>query len=201
VNPFDWRGPAFLVFYIVFTLLVFAVTVILRRVMEWTLGSEADPAKVVSDPYLIAYLRGQAPEAIRVATISLIDRDLLAANGTQMKTHDFVDCEHGRKPIEKKILEKYKTWKQSSELFTDLGLIHACDEYAKKLEHLGLMPNARIKAARNTLYAVMLVVLGGVSLTKIVIALGRGRSNVQFLVLLTIVACVMLKTFTTSPRT
>ena len=74
MNPFDLRGPEFLLFYFCFSLVVIFALAILRR------RAESGPAPKIDlgDPYLIAYLRGGEHEALRVAVISLVDRGMLA---------------------------------------------------------------------------------------------------------------------------
>src|SRR5262245_43064172 len=68
------------------------------------------PPKIdCSDPYLIAYLRGGKNEALRVATISLIDRGLLKVEETTLSAaHGAVD-DLVRRPIEKALLRHFQT--------------------------------------------------------------------------------------------
>ena len=82
MNPFELRGPEFLAFYAVFGLVVLGLLVLFRHA-----GEPEDSARVsISDPYLIAYLRGGRNEALRVVTMSLIERDLLKVEGVGLKT-------------------------------------------------------------------------------------------------------------------
>ena len=81
LNPFDLRGPEFLVFYIILALSVVGLVVLLRHAFE----SGQAPKIDLGDPYLIAYLRGGAQEAKRVALVTLIDRGLLILEGTQIR--------------------------------------------------------------------------------------------------------------------
>jgi len=189
VNPFDFYGPQFLVFYIAFSIFVFIVTAIARRFVDRAvIDRPVDPAQVVSDPYLIAYLRGGAPEAARVAAISLVDRELLSVTGSKLKAHDHVKKDHARHPLEQQILLKYKNAGEASDMFADGNIRNACDAYEAKLRELGLLPDHRVTAARKALYLVMAAVLALVSIIKIVVALSRGRSNVAFLIILTVIA-------------
>ena len=80
MNPFDLPGPQFLAFY---TALGVGVTLLLH-LLRWAAES-GKPLKVnFSDPYLIAYLRGGENEALRVATVSLIDRGLFKMQGSEL---------------------------------------------------------------------------------------------------------------------
>ena len=58
---------------------------------------------------LIAYLRGGANEALRVAMVSLVDRKLLKADGTTLKTRGHVTADPVRHPVEKALIEHFKT--------------------------------------------------------------------------------------------
>jgi len=194
VNPFDFYGPQFLVFYIVFAIFIFIVTSIARRFLDRSVvGGAIDPAQVVSDPYLIAYLRGGASEAARVAAISLVDRDLLSVTGSKLKAHDNVKGDHARHLLEQKILLKYRTSGEASDLYADADVRNACDQYEMKLQQLGLLPNKSITAARMALFVAMAAVLILTSSIKIVIALSRGRTNIAFLIILTVVAILILR--------
>ncbi len=73
MNPFDFYGPEFLVFYFVFSAVVIGTLVLLR----WRDRLPAAAKPTLDDPYLVAFLRGGEVEALRVVTLSLIDRGLL----------------------------------------------------------------------------------------------------------------------------
>jgi len=54
MNPFDLRGPEFLVFYLLFTLLTLLALHLWRRAAE----AGPFPPQDVTDPYLYACLQG-----------------------------------------------------------------------------------------------------------------------------------------------
>jgi hypothetical protein len=84
VNPFDLHGPQFLAFYICFAFALLSVLYLSR-----TLGGSREIAKPpMDDPYFVACLRGGEKECVRVATLALIDRGLLAVKspGTSVLT-------------------------------------------------------------------------------------------------------------------
>ena len=72
-NPFDWRGPEFLLFYVGLGIVVTLAIALLRHRLEPAVATAAP----LSDYLKIAYLRGGPDEALRVATVSLIDRGLV----------------------------------------------------------------------------------------------------------------------------
>ena len=141
MNPFDLPGPEFLLFYTIFSAVVLGGLVFWRRRAELS----AAPARIdLSDPYLIAYLRGGKKEVLRVAQHS---------NGGD-----------GPKP---------------------------CKSYDKTLRTARLLPDQYVTRARLVRLVIAGLMLGGVGLTKLLIALQAGRTNVGFLILLMIAAVVV----------
>ena len=88
INPFDLRGPEFLFFYAFLMLVVFVFAWLLQLSYESSgPGNEADwGTDIANDPYQIACLRGGRDEVIRIAVISLVERGLLSAEATHLKT-------------------------------------------------------------------------------------------------------------------
>ncbi len=100
MNPFALHGPEFLVFYSIYGLIVIGLLFAFRHS-----GEADDGGKVnLSDPGLIAYLRGGQNEALRVTTVYLIDRGLLNVQGDQLETRNPDDTERTGNPVEKAIL-------------------------------------------------------------------------------------------------
>jgi uncharacterized protein (TIGR04222 family) len=191
MNPFDLPGPQFLVFYLVLSALVILVVVFLRRSAE----SPATPKLDLSDPYLIAYLRGGEPEALRVATVSLIDRKLLVATGSQVQCADHASTASVRRPIEKELLRKFKQADEANSIYEDYGLLATCKPYEQTLRTTGLLPTKWMETARMTRVGVAVLILGGIAMAKILIALSRGHSNIWFLVILMGVAIFLVVKF------
>lgn len=124
MNPFDLPGPQFLLFYFVLSAVVLTTLGLTRRAVE---SSKTPPFDVgLSDPYLIAYLRGGKNEALRVATVSLIDRGFFEVKDTEIVTKKKTDVELVKRPIEKKLLEKFRTKKEASSIFDDPSLEASC---------------------------------------------------------------------------
>jgi uncharacterized protein (TIGR04222 family) len=184
VNPFDLPGPEFLLSYLILSVVVIAALILLRRAAESGEASKID----LSDPYLIAYLRGGETEALRVALVCLIDRGLLIATGTQIKRADKAGPHSVRRPLEKAVLKTYEKPGATSSLFDDLDLQEACAELKAKLESSELLPDKSVMQARRVRLILAGCILGGVGVVKIIIALERGRTNVGFLIILMIVA-------------
>jgi uncharacterized protein (TIGR04222 family) len=203
VNPFDLRGPEFLVFYFFLSLLVIAGVVFLRRLSE-----DRDNGKPpIDDPYFVAFLRGGESEALRVAALSLIDRGLLTLKSSRasvlfpgsadsrLELTDPAAIETVKRPIEKRILEAFKNSQPVHSTLDSLEGCTACFDYAINLERFGLLPDEEVRKARFRRVAIAIGILLGVAAVKVLIALSRGRSNILFLVILSgLAAFVAFKT-------
>ena len=182
MSPFDLQGPEFLVFYLVFAGLILVALLFWRSI-----GGEPDPSAInPSDPYLIAYLRGGKNEALRVATVSLIDRGMLRVSGKSVFAASDATAAGLRLPIEISVRSFFKSGADAASIFKapppfDIG------HYERELVRLDLMPGPELKSAQRLQFIVVLLLLWGLALTKIAVALSRGRSNIQFLIILAIV--------------
>jgi uncharacterized protein (TIGR04222 family) len=184
MNPFDLPGPEFLLFYIGLSALVIIALVLTRRVAE----SSSAPRLDLSDPYVIAYLRGGETETLRVATISLIDRGLLVATGTQLQTAEKASPDAVRKPVERELLIRFRRPDEAKLIFDDARLRATTKPYDQALKEAGLLPNESIVRARWSRLLIAVFVVGGVGIVKLLVAFSRGRTNVGFLIILIIVA-------------
>lgn len=194
MNPFDWYGPEFLLFYLFFSVLVIGGMVWLRNKNE----AGPTPKLELSDPYLIAYLRGGANEVLRVAIVSLVDRNLLEADGSKLKTRAKVSADSVRHPIEKALIENFKTESEAKSAFDSYSLEKACEPYRERLERAGLFPNDSIRQARQLLLTIAVLLLVAVALIKIAIGVSHERP-VTYLVISMVVAAI-IPFFVWSPR-
>jgi uncharacterized protein (TIGR04222 family) len=187
VNPFDLTGPEFLLFYLVLAAVVIAALVL----WQWQSESRSAMKIELADPYLIASLRGGDNEVIRVALVSLIDRGLLIVNETQIQRADHASPDLIRPEIERELIKKCETPREVSALFNDAQVNSACVKYPETLQKARLIPDESLIQRRWARFWIALSILGGVAGIKIMVALGRGRTNVLFLVILMIVAIVL----------
>jgi uncharacterized protein (TIGR04222 family) len=190
VNPFDLRGPQFLLFYAV---LVAAVLVVLRR-----RGGGGGRTEAIADPLELAFLRGGPAELLRVALLSLLDRRLLKA--AEGKVSATAPADLVRRPIERALLGTFAEPKPTHEVFGDARVEQEVEQVRSALERRGLVPSDEERGRRTRALAVAVLVLVGVAGAKVVVALSRGRHNVLFLVLLA-GAGILLATFVGRPGT
>jgi uncharacterized protein (TIGR04222 family) len=182
MNPFDLTGPDFLLFYMVLSVGLIGGAHVLRRRLE----SGSFPRLGEPDPYLIAYLRGGPHEAIRVATISLLDRGLLKAEGNiLMAAPDAVL--RVRRPLERAILDEFGVAPKASNILFNPVPYRECETLGTELQRLGLLPSSKQVLARVFLGLAVTAILWWVAFTKISIANARGHDNTGFLKLLTVV--------------
>lgn len=208
MNPFDLRGPEFLLFYFIFTCVVLLVLILLRRIDERPNALKPP----MDDPYLVAFLRGGEEEALRVTALSLVDRGLLQVKSSgasifsseaenKLELADPHAIEAAKRPIEKRVLEAFQTAKPISATLDSLVACQACVDYAVSLENLGLLPGPDTRAARNRRFWVATVILLGVAVLKILIALSRGRTNILFLILMSALAAYVTSRISNPFRT
>jgi len=196
MNPFELHGPEFLIFYAALSLVVVCILLFLRRIFEW------GPIPKFSDidPYLIAYLRGGQDEAIRVATISLVDRGLLQAKGDFLTT-DLGAVTRVRRSFERRILEVFREGATVSNVFLKRGPREACRALEEELKEYNLLPGPKQALARVLLGLGAVAFLWWVAYIKIEVAFSRGRHNVSFLVTLALVVPVIVIFIQRSRRT
>ena len=185
-NPFDLRGPEFLIFYITFAI---AVNLLLRRILR-SMEQQGIPGRWSSDdPYKIAYLRSGASEAITVAIFSLVDRGLLKSVDTRIvaepKAQGMV-----KRPIEQAVVNFFKKPHDVNDIFKDTSIDRINDDYLRQLTAEGLFADKEVVRSRSALITICLGLIIGVSVYKINIAISRGRYNIEFLILLTIIFAI-----------
>lgn len=195
INPLDLPGPQFLVLYAVFGVAVLYVLWMLQSSGE----GGAPPRLDMSDPYRLAYLRGGASEAARVATVALIDRGLLTVEDDKVKSTP--DRHEPRAPLEGAIVRACAQPHLITQVCGAADVIAATERYEKELVRLTLLPDDATRSARSRRLTVAIAILGALSAAKLGVALSRGRTNVGFLIILTIVFVVIAIKLTRRSRT
>jgi uncharacterized protein (TIGR04222 family) len=180
MNPFDLPGPLFLVFYI--CLLAAVLYGVFHGRKKWETG---EPSRMdLSDPYLIAFLRGGPHESLRVAVINLVDRGLLTAEKTKLCRTARATPSSARKPIEQAILDRTGAPVEASSLFHGSQLTSAFFSYQTFLEGERLLPDGSQVLARTMVFLFIIGIILGVGVTKVLIAIDRGHHNIGFLIAL-----------------
>lgn len=202
MNPLAWSGPQFLLFYLALAAAIVIVLVVRHR----RSGRDGKPAKVndlATDPYRIAYLRGGANETARVAIFNLVDRGILEFDHQRVRTlkikGDAVAAL--RRPLDRALVAEAHDPVDVKRLSLTEPVRKAAEAYAPELAAQGLVMSDAEQRERRNFVLVALAVLVGVSFAKIAYALSHGRSNVAFLVILTIISCIVVLSLSMRHRT
>ena len=196
-NPFDWSGPSFLLAYLIFGALVYYLARELLIRME--LRNPHAQLSLADDPYRIAFLRGGALEAVKIAAIVLVDRGLLRADGPLLETASADSLRFASHDIERDVLRLYLGRQgHSKELAVQAEMLPSCRAYQETLTQQELLvgPPLLRRRARITWAAHwLLLTVAGV---KAVIANSRQHYNLLFLAVLLAIFLLMLRGLRTS---
>jgi uncharacterized protein (TIGR04222 family) len=197
VNVLEMRGPTFLLLYgLVAIMTCIAVWGSIRQ-RETRAG--ASPLRI-RDPYEIAYLRGGTQELVKVVTLALMRRGLIAPMGASLQA-TAADTAVAAADIERAVLATCRSATPAHLLAGYDNIRTAALRYHEALTDKHLMPDAVMLRARLTLAAVALASLGGFALAKIAHALYTGHSNIELLICLVVVSAVALFKIARHPRT
>ncbi len=184
MNIFQLSSSGFLMVYVVMgVVLILGLRTWLQR--EESLDTPS--ALKMSDPYFIAYLRAGRNEALRVATVSLLDRSLLVQSGETLRTANSKVVRLVQRPIEKAILKFYEKSAEGHRIFKDASAIAACDEYATALQNEKMLADRETFIRRFLPTAIVLATMLWLTWMRVGMAFSAGRRNVGFLVVVTVV--------------
>jgi uncharacterized protein (TIGR04222 family) len=196
-------GPFFLAFY---ALVTFLVIYFLRYKSGRLINTEEDAADLQiplqPDPFEIAYLKGGEKQVLLLIVYSLISRGYLNVLTNNEKT----DVRIGQKEkaptlnalnAQEKLVFSSTTKKEIpitnflNESFSE-KLTACCEPHQKKLETDSLLvgEEAEKKFKRLKVYCLWFMLL--LSFYKFMAAVQHGHKNVFFLLLFTIIACVLI---------
>jgi uncharacterized protein (TIGR04222 family) len=177
--PFDLPGPQFLLLYALFAILVLAALYLARNYYE----SGPPPTIDLKDPLLFACLRGGPREAVGVATVGLIDRGLLKASGRVITRSPDANSSLVRRRLEKEVLSHFRhPGDATSILSNESALRVAAEEYEEQLRGYQLIPDGAMLTMRLWFLTAAWAALLAVGGTKLSVALGAGRTNVAYLI-------------------
>ena len=197
-NPFDLRGPEFLVFYVGLGVVVTLVIAALSQRSDAAVGTILP----LTDYLKIAYLRGGPEEALRVATVALLDRGLVELIDEHHLKATAANVPAGLQRTEQRVIESCRQPTRASAIVEDTSLkMTVTVECEAHLIRAGLLPDEKAKAARLSLLVGGMVLLGVVAIGKIFIAFSRGRTNVGLLIVASLAFGYVLHRVTQSTRT
>jgi hypothetical protein len=96
-----------------------------------------------------------------------------------------------RRLLEQVILEKFVKEAEAKEAFTYAPVVSAAEKYEDELQNTQLLPDQATKWRRQFLLLVAVLALAVVAWSKVYLALMRGRTNVTFLIILSVIAIII----------
>ena len=192
VNPFDWSGPWFLLAYLIFGALVYYLA--RELLIRQELRNPHAQLSLADDPYRIAFLRGGALEAVKIAAIVLVDRGLLRADGPLLETASADSLRFASHDIERDVLRLYLGRQgHSKELAAQAEMLPSCRAYQETLTQQELLVGPPLLRRRARITWVAHYLLLTVAAVKAVIAISRQHYNLLFLALLLAIFLLMLR--------
>ena len=192
VNPFDWSGPCFLLAYLIFGVLVYYLA--RELLIRQELRNPHAQLSLADDPYRIAFLRGGALEAVKIAAIVLVDRGLLRADGPLLETASADSLRFASHDIERDVLRLYLGRQgHSKELAAQADMLPSCRAYQDTLTQQELLVGPPLLRRRERVTWPAHWLLLTVAAVKAVIAISRQHYNLLFLALLLTVFLLMLR--------
>jgi len=183
--PFDLPGPSFLKFYALFALAVIVAVYFTRRLYE----SGPTPQIDATDPYLFACLRDGPKEVVRVVTLGLVDRGQLEMSDRNVKWGPQARIDPQRPRIEQAVMRYFEPAADVSSIMEDRSVLSvAAADYEEELRRHQLVPDQTMQHSRRVLMGIAAALLAGVAGVKLAVALSAGRSNVLFLIVMTVLA-------------
>jgi uncharacterized protein (TIGR04222 family) len=152
------------------------------------------------DPYLIAYLRGGSAEAVRLCIFSLIDRGLLKIELDLIKTTSNLEKGFARRDLEAHILLMCNLSCEASKIIDLVKSSAPCEKIKSDLISMGLFYGSVDKVKKRKYQVFGATLLLSTTIYKITLALQRGKSNVQFLIIISAAALFALAHFTSRER-
>ena len=197
-NPFDWSGPWFLLAYLIFG--VFVYYSVRELLIRQELRNPHAQLSLADDPYRIAFLRGGAPEAVKIAAIVLVDRGLLRADGPLLETASADSLRFASHDIERDVLRLYLGRQgHSKELAVQAEMLPSCRAYLDTLTQQELLVGPPLLRRRERITWVAHYLLLTVAAVKAIIAISRQHYNLLFLALLLAIFLLMLRGLRTQP--
>lgn len=195
-------GPEFLLFYSALILVAFLGLRWFNRWRDPRAGEALPPVPSPADPYELAWLRGGAPEAIRLAVYDLIQ----AGHLETVRDHDGTNRGSARllaksqsepaalAPLARVVLRACSAPRRPADLMRGElaeGVDAACAHWRLAHEEAGLLLSSSQRTNGWLLVILSMAALVGITLARIDYAYAHGHSNILFLILLTGFALVI----------
>jgi uncharacterized protein (TIGR04222 family) len=194
VNPFDLRGPAFLALYALVCTggLIYMWLAARGVIFGPPRSASSDAYKHLRDPYLMAYLNGGYRHALTTVVFSLHQRSLVGGEGEAnlYATSSKAALAAVHNTLELAVLRSLAVPQRLHQVRDDKHLKNVVEAYADPLRQAGLVADESEYRRRQPAFYLVGGALLALAAIKIFIALGRGHSNVAFLIILAVIALI-----------
>jgi uncharacterized protein (TIGR04222 family) len=192
VNPFDLRGPPFLAFYTLVSAggLIYMWLAVRGVVFGPSRSASSDALKHLRDPYLMAYLKGGYRHALTTVVFSLHQRKIVYGEGeAQLRaTTSKAVLAAVHNTLELAVLNSLAIPQRLHQVRDDAQLKNVVEAYVDPLRQSGLIADDSEYQRRLPAFVIVAGTLIALAAIKLVVALGRGHSNVTFLIFLAVIA-------------
>jgi uncharacterized protein (TIGR04222 family) len=193
MNPLDLRGPEFLAFYIPYAVIIFVVALVARWLWKSSTGAEPVLPRWKpgiypreGDAYTIALMRGGPREVAHTVLGRLFSTGFIEVDGQTLRRSNPSGVLPFLEPIENQALAAVSSGMTASQ--AEAKVRQAVEPHlrqmAEDLERQGMAPNSGQRQGYWILCGLALLAVSGLGLAKLLAAFARGRTNVEFLVLL-----------------
>ena len=209
MNPLDMTGPEFLRFYLVYGLCGLALAGLLRILwnrgvaangeLRWTPGYYPQN----EEAYGIALLRGGRKEAVRTLLGRLLAEELVVMDQGQIRKTDKANQSlYGLVPLERQVLETLdmRETPKGAEMLLEGIVAPSLDRIEEDLGRQGLVPPKTARERLQGLCALAFFAVSGLGILKLIVAVGRGKSNIGFLLILLVVYTAAVLVILLPPR-
>lgn len=208
MNPLDMTGPEFLRFYLLYGLAGLALAGVLRLLLSHG-ASSGDPRwrpgyyPRNEEAFGIALLRGGRKEAARTLLARLVTAGFLEVQGRAVRrSEDRRNDERNLLPLERRALQAVASTQPVREAGerVEEAVRPEFEQMEGDLERQGLALSEEHRKGYHAILAVSLLAIVGFGLVKLIVALGRGKTNVLFLILMMAVYAVAAFLLLKAPR-
>jgi uncharacterized protein (TIGR04222 family) len=194
VNPFDLRGPPFLAFYALVSTagLIYMWLAVRGVVLGPVRAASSDAYKHLRDPYLMAYLKGGYRHALTIVVFSLHQRGLVSGLGVAelRATTSKAVLAAVHHTLELAVLHSLAIPQRLHQVRDDAHLKNVVEAYVHPLRQSGLIADESEYQRRLPAFVIVAGTLIVIAAIKLVVALGRGHSNIAFLIILAVIALI-----------
>ncbi|MEO5715565.1 MAG: TIGR04222 domain-containing membrane protein [Luteolibacter sp.] len=192
----DWKGPQFLIFYLV--ALVICVVWSFIRARQAMSGFQVSDQGMppLTNPYEIAYLAGGAPRVVQLVVVRLVSEDLLEwkkSGSVQGLVSSAKVAPTDLNEVERMVLKSAGSFGKTGMQLRNVAdaITGPLGQIERRLAILGLRPTASEGSGAGFKAALPLLFLMGIGIAKLCIGLSREKP-VLFLVFLLFLSFILL---------